>query len=231
MTGSPLAGPASAYPTLSTPASICLIAPNDVFVPGLIAGTFASAARRIDHAKLSGGDRHRGASNKAAPILIDLVDASERIHLDSLQLDRCGSAERESERFHARIEKLDFESPVSDGTGLPDQLIQPLLGDGAVALLVDIEAVSRAGRLRLDHDAKAHRRARRCRSHHEMNIARVETIRDASVRLVQRGVSALHRPVAGQRPLIEGQPRGQLHTSAACREAAPPGDKISRVCA
>src|SRR5204863_9362602 len=36
MTGGPLAGPASAYPTFRTPASICFNEPNDVFVPGLI---------------------------------------------------------------------------------------------------------------------------------------------------------------------------------------------------
>src|SRR5580658_6954157 len=37
-TGGPLAGPASAYPTLRRPASICFSGPNDVFVPGLILG-------------------------------------------------------------------------------------------------------------------------------------------------------------------------------------------------
>src|SRR6266850_562794 len=36
MTTGPLAGPASAYPTVNTPASICLRGANEVFVPGLI---------------------------------------------------------------------------------------------------------------------------------------------------------------------------------------------------
>src|SRR5208282_3935766 len=36
MTGGPLTGPASAYPTFKRPASICLSELNDVFVPGLI---------------------------------------------------------------------------------------------------------------------------------------------------------------------------------------------------
>src|SRR5207248_4329804 len=36
MTGGPLAGPASAYPTFRSPASICFSEANDVFVPGLI---------------------------------------------------------------------------------------------------------------------------------------------------------------------------------------------------
>src|ERR1700733_15165063 len=38
-TGEPLAGPASAYPTLSRPALICLSEAKDVCVPGLVAGT------------------------------------------------------------------------------------------------------------------------------------------------------------------------------------------------
>src|SRR6478735_7596848 len=38
MTTGPSAGPASAYPTLRTPALICFNGPNEVFVPGLIAG-------------------------------------------------------------------------------------------------------------------------------------------------------------------------------------------------
>src|SRR3954469_4893989 len=36
MTTGPSAGPASAYPTFRTPASICFSGPNDVFVPGLL---------------------------------------------------------------------------------------------------------------------------------------------------------------------------------------------------
>src|ERR1700689_1366127 len=39
MTAGPSAGPASAYPTLSRPASICFIELNDVFVPGFTRGT------------------------------------------------------------------------------------------------------------------------------------------------------------------------------------------------
>src|SRR2546427_4900967 len=47
MTGEPLGGPASAYPTLRTPASICLRGPKDAFVPRLVAvapAAFASLA-------------------------------------------------------------------------------------------------------------------------------------------------------------------------------------------
>src|SRR5712664_4693116 len=44
MTGGPAAGPASAYPTFSTPASICFSVANDVLVPGLILGSSAGFA-------------------------------------------------------------------------------------------------------------------------------------------------------------------------------------------
>src|SRR5580692_12388250 len=40
-TAGPLTGPASAYPTFRRPALICFSEPNEVFVPGLIAGTWA----------------------------------------------------------------------------------------------------------------------------------------------------------------------------------------------
>src|ERR1700730_9565886 len=46
-----------------------------------------------------------------------------------------GSAERERENLHARIEKLDLELSISNGLRLSDQLIQPRLGHGAVALV------------------------------------------------------------------------------------------------
>jgi hypothetical protein len=43
------------------------------------------------------------------------------------------SAERERERLHARIEEFDLELTLGDGSGLSDQLVQSLLGDGAGA--------------------------------------------------------------------------------------------------
>src|SRR5436309_665912 len=43
MTGGPSAGPASAYETFRTPASICFSGPNDVWAPGLSAGNFVLA--------------------------------------------------------------------------------------------------------------------------------------------------------------------------------------------
>src|SRR5260370_15445137 len=70
-----------------------------------------------------------------------------------------GSAERERESLHARIEKLDLELPISNGLRLPDQLIEPLFGSRAVALLVNVTAMSRARRLSIEEHAKAHGRS------------------------------------------------------------------------
>ena len=69
------------------------------------------------------------------------------------------SAKREREGLHARIEKLDLEQSIGDGLGLSDQLIQPLFGNRAVALVVDVDAVSSARRLSID---RARETARRC---------------------------------------------------------------------
>src|SRR5262249_60585788 len=87
-----------------------------------------------------------------------------------------GSAERERKRLHARIEKLDLELPISNGLGLADQLIQPLLGRRAVALLINVTSVSSTRRLSIEEHAKAHGRSSRCRAHHQMQIAGVKAV-------------------------------------------------------
>src|SRR5918998_5813414 len=121
-----------------------------------------------------------------------------------------GSAERESKGLHAWTEKLDLEPSIDDGFRLSDQLVQTLLGHRAVALFVNVGSVSRAWRLPVDQHAKSHGRSWGCRAHDEMKIAGVKTIRDASVGLVQHGGFLPHRPITGQRPIIQAQPRGQF---------------------
>src|SRR3989442_10472895 len=135
-TGGPPAGPASAYPTLRTPASICFTGPKtlgDSFTPSFAATNVMSAVPRIG--------------------------------------DGPGSSEREREGFNARIKKLDLELPIHDRPRLPDQLIQSLFGDHALALLFDITAVRRARRLPVEADAESHRSPARCGSHDQMNVA------------------------------------------------------------
>src|ERR1700730_2108063 len=96
-----------------------------------------------------------------------------------------GSAEGEHKRLHAGIEKLDLELSISDGLRLSDQLIQPLSGNRAVALVVNINSVSSNRRLSIDEHAKAHGSSSRRRSHDEMKIAGVKAIRDPPGGLVQ----------------------------------------------
>src|SRR5262245_46589598 len=98
---------------------------------------------------------------------------------------RCKSAERERKGFHARIEKLDLELSISDGLWLSDQLIQPLFGNRAVALVVNVNSVSSARGLSIDEHAKAHGSSVRCRSHDKMQIAGVKAVHDPPVGLVQ----------------------------------------------
>ena len=127
----------------------------------------------------------------------------------SMLSSRGGSAERERKSLHARTEKLDLELSIGDGLRLPDQLVQTLFGHCAVALLVNVNSVRRAWRLSIDQHAKSHGRSWRRRAHDEMKIAGVKAVRDASIGLVQHGGFLLHRPIAGQRPFIQAQPRGE----------------------
>src|SRR5215212_2768185 len=125
-----------------------------------------------------------------------------------------GSAERERKSLHPRIKKLDLEVAISDGLGLSDQLIQPLLGNRAVALLVNVDSVSSPRRLPVDEHAKSHGGSSRCRSHHEMKIAGVKAVSDPPVGLVQHGGLSLHSPITQKRPMIEPQLRGGIVDAA-----------------
>src|SRR5260370_2244435 len=81
-----------------------------------------------------------------------------------------GSAERERKSLHARIEKLDLELSISNGLRLADQLIQPRFGHRAVALLVNVTAMSRARCLPIDEHPKAHGGSPPPRPHDETKI-------------------------------------------------------------
>src|SRR5208282_5819599 len=69
MTAGPSAGPASAYPTLSRPASICFSGPNDVFVPGL-AGPALGALFVFPERALVSADAGLNMANSAAAIVM-----------------------------------------------------------------------------------------------------------------------------------------------------------------
>src|SRR5712691_874669 len=104
------------------------------------------------------------------------------------------STKGERKRLHARFEKLDLELAIGDGLRLPDQLMQPLFGNGTVALLVDIDSVRSARWLSIDEQAKSHGGSRRRRPHDEVKIAGMKTIGDPTVGFVQRGGLFPDRP-------------------------------------
>src|SRR4051794_32265259 len=110
--------------------------------------------------------------------------------------DSRGSAERECKSFRPRIEKLDLELPIGNRPGLPDQQIEPLLGDRSHALLVDIDPASPTRRLAIDQHAKPHGRPQCGRTHDKMKIASVEAMGDAAVGLVQRCPLFAYPPIA-----------------------------------
>src|SRR5262245_3406007 len=107
------------------------------------------------------------------------------------------SAEREGESFRTRGQKFDFELSVDDGIGLPDQLIETLFDQRAVALLVKVNAVGRTRRLSIDQHTKLDGYSWRRRAHDQVKIAAVKAIDNAPTGLVQcRGILP-HGPIAG----------------------------------
>src|SRR5215467_13570448 len=70
---------------------------------------------------------------------------------------RRGLAEGEAVGLGAWIEEGDLAGAVSDGAGLADELVNPLLHEGAVAGDVDVRPVALAWWLTVEQDAKLHR--------------------------------------------------------------------------
>src|SRR5207302_9719760 len=94
-------------------------------------------------AKLEGPNEHR-----SCPPPIPRVPRSEPAPFRTGTL-----AEGKVEGLRARIEKLDGELAIGNRLRLPDQLVSPLLGHGAVAELIDIGAVRGSRRLAIDEHA------------------------------------------------------------------------------
>src|SRR5437762_3026665 len=113
-----------------------------------------------------------------------------------------GLAERECKSLHAGIEKLDFELSISDGASWSDQLIQTLVGNCAVALIINVNSVSSTRRLSINEHAKSHGSSWRCRPHHEMKIAGMKVVHDPPVGLVQHIGLFADCPITDQRPMI-----------------------------
>src|SRR5215475_8460164 len=99
------------------------------------------------------------------------------------------SSEREIKCSDPGVQEFDLELPVLSGTGLPDELIHPRLGDLASALIIDIQTVRSTWRSTVDEDTKPHRAVAGRRTHDQIDVARVKAIHDVAVGLVQnRGV-------------------------------------------
>src|SRR5262249_24839967 len=116
------------------------------------------------------------------------------------------SAKSERERFYTGIEKLNRNGAVDDWLRLPNQLVQPRFARHTVAALVDVQTMRGARWLPVNRDAKADRCPGPRRPHDEMHVPGVEAIRDVPGRCVQDRRLPADRPVAPERPLIEGQP-------------------------
>src|ERR1700730_4966823 len=135
--------------------------------------------------------------------------------------------EGERVRLGAGIKEGNLEGAVGDGAGLADELVYPVLREGAVAVVVDVGSVGLAGRLSVDEDAVSEGGAWFRRCHDEVEVAGVEAAGDLPVRRVQGGGLFLHGPVPRQGPVVEPQPRGDgIGVRLAWQNAAGGGEVI-----
>ena len=113
------------------------------------------------------------------------------------------SFEKSSGCSHARIEKLDLESPFPDGRRLANQLVEPLLDGGAVTPVVNVESMSIARRQAIEENVKSNGGGRRGASHHQVEVSCLQLVHDAACGVVQNNSLTFEPPFAGQCPLIE----------------------------
>src|SRR5688572_23137134 len=113
------------------------------------------------------------------------------------------SAESESVSRDAGIFELDLEGPIAHCAGLADQLVKPVLDDGARTIGSDVDAVIVARHRAVDAHAKLHRFAVVARPEHEMQVASLETERDSARRGVQHALLFADGPVAVEPPLVQ----------------------------
>src|SRR5215208_2080709 len=97
-------------------------------------------------------------------------------------LERPRSAEREHERLRASIEEFDVEQAVDDRPFLPHELVHPLLVEQPRSLVVHVVSRCATRWVPVDCYPEWDRRRTTHRTHHEMDVSRVESVRDATVR-------------------------------------------------
>ena len=90
------------------------------------------------------------------------------------------SAEGKGIRRDAGVEKLDAEGSIRDTVGLAHQLIQTLLSHAATAIGGDVRTVGITGGFSVNQDFEAHRFTIGGRPQHQVQIASVEAVDDAT---------------------------------------------------
>jgi hypothetical protein len=80
-----------------------------------------------------------------------------------------------------RPKKLNFKLPISDRSGLSDQLVHPWLGNGASALLVNVEAMSVTWGAAIDEHVESHRTTSGRGTHDQIDIAGVKAVHEPPV--------------------------------------------------
>src|SRR5262245_8679745 len=115
------------------------------------------------------------------------------------------SSEGEHVGLDAGVVELDLEQAVADRWRLADQLVHPLVVGGAVAGVVDVEAVGGPGGLAVEPYGEAHGWAPGRWAHHEVEVAGVEPERDGAPWSAELRRFHAESPVAGQCPLVGAQ--------------------------
>jgi hypothetical protein len=119
-----------------------------------------------------------------------------------------------------------FEGVVGDGAGLAEELVEARLGEGAVALVVDVAAVGGARGLAVEAHPEPDGTAGRGRGHDQVQVAGGEAVDDPPTGLVAHDGLLLDGPVARQRPVVEPQPWGGGIGVARIQDGASGGDEV-----
>src|SRR5262249_56645255 len=101
------------------------------------------------------------------------------------RIPSASSPEAEGVRLDARIEELDLEATVVDGTGLSDQLVHPLLVRRPAARGVDVGPVGSAGRFPVEEDPEPDGLAAVRRPHDQIEISGMKAIGDAATGAIE----------------------------------------------
>src|SRR5271170_543183 len=89
-----------------------------------------------------------------------------------------GLTEGERVGLGAGVEERDLEGSLGDALALADELVQALLGEGAVAVFVEVEPVGGVRRLPVEEHLESHGGARYGRPQDHVQVAGLEAAGD-----------------------------------------------------